>query len=90
MISTIAAIKSATSGYAEGGRIVGSSYTGDAVPIMANAGEIVLNASQQQHLAEALQTSTSTPGYALTSISGEQLVTVINNYGKRSGRGELI
>lgn len=90
MISTIAAIKSATSGYAEGGRIVGSSYTGDAVPIMANAGEIVLNASQQQHLAEALQTSTSTPEYALTSISGEQLVTVINNYGKRSGRGELI
>lgn len=90
MISTIAAIKSATSGYAEGGRIVGSSYTGDAVPIMANAGEIVLNASQQQNLAEALQTSTSTPEYALTSISGEQLVTVINNYGKRSGRGELI
>lgn len=90
MISTIAAIKSATSGYADGGRIVGSSYTGDAVPIMANAGEIVLNASQQQHLAEALQTSTSTPEYALTSISGEQLVTVINNYGKRSGRGELI
>lgn len=90
MISTIAAIKSATAGYAEGGRIVGSSYTGDAVPIMANAGEIVLNASQQQNLADALQTSTSTPQYATTTISGEQLVTVINNYGKRSGRGELI
>lgn len=90
MISTIAAIKSATAGYAEGGRIVGSSYTGDAVPIMANAGEIVLNASQQQNLADALQTSTSAPQYATTTISGEQLVTVINNYGKRSGRGELI
>lgn len=90
MISTIAAIKSATAGYAEGGRIVGSSYTGDAVPIMANAGEIVLNASQQQNLADALQISTSAPQYATTTISGEQLVTVINNYGKRSGRGELI
>ena len=90
MISTIAAIKSATSGYAEGGKIVGASYTGDAVPIMANAGEIILNASQQQTLAEQLQSSTSSPQYATTTISGEQLVTVINNYGKRSGRGELI
>lgn len=91
MISTIAAIKSATSGYAEGGRITGPSFYGDSVPIMANAGEIVLNAGQQQNLAAQLENRESSNSAMTNSIiTGEQIVTVINAYGKRTGRGEIL
>lgn len=88
MASTIAAIHQAT-GYAEGGIIKGASYTGDAVPIMANAGEIVLNASQQSNIASQLVRS-SEPQTATSTISGEQIVTVINAYGRRTQRGEIL
>lgn len=88
MASTIAAIHQAT-GYAEGGIIKGASYTGDAVPIMANAGEIVLNASQQSNIASQLVRS-SEPQTATSTISGEQIVTVINAYGRRTHRGEIL
>ena len=88
MASTIAAIHQAT-GYAEGGRIKGASYTGDAVPIMANAGEIVLNMSQQSNIASRL-TMKSEPQTATSTISGEQIVTVINAYGRRTHRGEIL
>lgn len=88
MASTIAAIHQAT-GYAEGGLIKGASYTGDAVPIMANAGEIVLNASQQSNIASQLVRS-SEPQTATSTISGEQIVTVINAYGRRTHRGEIL
>lgn len=88
MASTIAAIHQAT-GYAEGGIIKGASYTGDAVPLMANAGEIVLNASQQSNIASQLVRS-SEPQTATSTISGEQIVTVINAYGRRTHRGEIL
>ena len=90
MTSTIASIKSATAGsYADGGLIRGASFTGDAVPIMANAGEVVLNASQQSNIAAQLQPrdfgSSSQP-----YVSGEQIYLGLNNHLRRSGRGELI
>lgn len=88
MASTIAAIHQAT-GYAEGGLIKGASYTGDAVPIMANAGEIVLNKSQQSNIASQL-TMKSESQTATSTISGEQIVTVINAYGRRTHRGEIL
>ena len=88
MASTIAAIHQAT-GYAEGGLIKGASYTGDAVPIMANAGEIILNKSQQSNIASQLSMK-SEPQTATSTISGEQIVTVINAYGRRTHRGEIL
>ena len=64
MLSTISAIHSST-GYAEGGMIKGNSYSGDNIGGMVdggaggfvglNAGEIVLNKSQQTALASQLQ-----------------------------------
>jgi hypothetical protein len=63
MISTISAIHSAT-GYAQGGVIKGNSYSGDNIGGMIdggaggfvglNAGEVVLNAAQQNTLAQNL------------------------------------
>ena len=91
MISTIQCIKSATAGsYADGGLIKGSSFTGDAVPIMANAGEIVLNYAQQSNIASALESKIEGGGGGRSTISGEQIVTVVNAYGRRTGRGEIL
>lgn len=90
MISTIAAIKSVTAGtYADGGVVTGGAYTGDAVPIMANAGELVLNASQQQNLANQLQPR-DLSGDRQPFVSGEQIFLGLNNHLRRSGKGELV
>lgn len=88
MVSTITAIKQNTK-YADGGIVGGSSYVGDRIPIMANAGEVILNYTQQQTVAEGLERSMSV-GSGNSIITGEQLVTVINAYGRRSGRGEIL
>lgn len=92
MTSTIAAIKSATSGaYADGGIIPGNIRMGDAIPVMANAGELILNAAQQQNLVSQLEPRhDSSPGTGRSTISGEQIVTVVNAYGRRTGRGEIL
>ena len=54
MLSTISAIHSAT-GYAQGGMVEGNKYSGDQIPIMANAGEVVLTKAMQGNLASQLQ-----------------------------------
>ena len=62
MATTIATVHSLT-GYAEGGMIKGNSYSGDSIGglvdgsqlVGLNAGEVVLNAAQQNNLAQSLQ-----------------------------------
>lgn len=90
MISTITAIKSATAGsYAEGGVVRGGAFAGDAVPIMANAGEVVLNAAQQQNLAGQLQPR-DMGGERQPYTNGETIWLGVSNYLKRSGKGEIV
>lgn len=90
MTATIASIKSATAGsYADGGVVRGGAFTGDAVPIMANAGEVVLNAAQQQNVASQLQPrdmGSDRQAY----VSGEMIWLGMSNYAKRSGKGEIV
>ena len=95
MISTISAIHSAT-GYAEGGMIKGTSYSGDNImanggAIGLNAGELVLNKAQQFNLASQLEDNGNqgtTPSRPY--VSGEQIYLGLNNYLRRSGRGEIV
>ena len=98
MISSIAAIKNATAGFANGGIIPGNSYSGDNMRGMTpdgnvfglNAGEVVLNASQQNNLASQLE-GNGMQGYSLeTRVNGRDLVIVMNNDGTARGRGELV
>ena len=97
MISTISAIHSAT-GYAEGGMIKGNSYSGDNLMAMGpngaliglNAGEIVLNASQQNALAQNLQGGGMQNLNLTATIKGEQIRLALNNNGRRTGRGEYV
>lgn len=77
------------SGYAQGGVVDGKSYSGDNIPILANAGEIVLSKSMQNSLAANLQSNAGSVNLEAT-VSGEQIRFVLNNYGRRTGRGEYV
>ena len=75
---------------ANGYFVPGTHYSGDVTPIMANAGELVLSRAQQSNLASTLLQRDES-GYGGTPyVSGEQIFLGLNNYLKRSGRGELI
>ena len=87
LATTISTIHSLT-GYAEGGEIKGNSYSGDNIPIMANAGEIVLNKAQQATLANSLTGQTG--NLRVTGIlQGTSLVMCVENTLRSQGKGEL-
>ena len=94
MISTIAAIKSATAGsYEQGGIVPGNSYTGDNLTANVNSGELILSRAQQSNIASQLQQSDrndSGSGSRLPYVTGDKIVLGINNWAKKSGRGELV
>lgn len=90
MISSIAAIKNATQGFAQGGIVGGNSYSGDNTLIRANAGELVLTKSQQNTLAGALEGNRLQGLQLATVISAEEIRFVLRNNGRRTGRGEYI
>lgn len=89
MVSTIAAIHSAT-GYAEGGIVKGTTYSGDKIPAMLNAGEVVLSRAQTNNLASSLN-STGFQNMRLEAVvSGTQLRFVLNNESQVRGRGQYV
>ena len=89
MISTIAAIHSATAGsYAQGGVIPGNHYSGDMQLAAVNSGEVILNRAQVGNLASALSDGGGTPATPYTT--GEQIFLGLTNYLKRTGRGEIV
>ena len=54
LATTISTVHSLT-GYATGGMVEGNTYSGDQIPAMLNAGEVVLNRAQQGNLASQLE-----------------------------------
>ena len=89
MITMISNIHSAT-GYAEGGIVGGTSYSGDNIPIMANAGELVLTKAQQNTLAQNLQGAGMGSMNLKTRVKGTELLVWLDNSLAQSGRGELV
>ena len=75
---------------ANGYYVPGNHYSGDVTPILANAGELVLSRSQQNALAGQLQGSGMAGMQLSAVITGEQLRLVLNNNGRRTGRGEYV
>ena len=80
MATTIATVHSLT-GFAEGGMIKGNSYSGDSIGglvdgsqlVGLNAGEVVLNAAQQNNLAQSLQGNAPTVR-VVGRISGTDII----------------
>ena len=89
MLSTIASIHSAT-GYAQGGVIPGSSFSGDQQWARVNAGETILTQAQAGILASRLQSNGLGNLQLSAVIKGETLRLVLNNNGLRTGRGEYV
>ena len=91
MISSINAIKSNTKGFATGGIVPGNSFNDQlrTSDYGISSGELILNKAQQGNLASQLTgaggTQSSTP-----YVDGEKIFLGINNFLKRSGRGEIV
>ena len=77
---------------ANGYFVGGNSFSGDTTPILANAGELVLNKSSQNNLASIITEAEGRGrgGNGLARVSGEQIWIALNAYTNRTGRGELV
>lgn len=90
MVAMIAEIHNAT-GYAHGGVIEGTSFSGDNQWARVNAGETILNRAQAGVIASALQDSGRDSGYSSAPYAtGETIILGVNNHLKRSGQGEIV
>ena len=88
LATTISTVHSLT-GFENGGEIKGNSFSGDNIPIMANAGEVVLTRAQQGNLASQLE-GAATNVHVTGEVQGTKLVLVINRALKVAGKGELV
>lgn len=89
MLATISAIKSATSGYAEGGIVGGSTFSGDTNYIRANSGEMFINQSDQAKLFAAIKGNNlmlGGGGELVARIRGDQLELVRKNHNRLIGK----
>lgn len=76
---------------ANGYFVPGTHYSNDVTPIMANAGELILNKAEQGNIASMLQDGEQQGGgNRQPYVSGEQIYIGLNNYLLRSGKGELL
>ena len=77
---------------ANGYFVPGNNFSGDTTPILANAGELVLNKSSQNNLASMITEAEGRGrgGNGLARVSGEQIWIALNAYTNRTGRGELV
>ena len=75
---------------ANGYFVGGNRFSGDTTPILANAGELVLSRSQQNILAHELSNNNNNIAGGQPYVSGELVYLAINNYLRRSGRGEIL
>ena len=76
--------------HAAGGIVTGSTYSGDQIPALLNAGEVVLNRSQVSTLASQLQGGGAQNMNLEAVVTAEQLRFILNNNGRRTGRGEYV
>lgn len=78
------------SGYASGGIIQGANTIGDYNLARVNSGEMILNGTQQAKLFRMLNNGSSASGSVSGSvefkIKGQELIGVLNNYAKKTGR----
>lgn len=93
MLSSIAAIKSATKGFANGGIVPGGSFSGDNLRTSdygVNSGELILNRAQQDNIAAQLQGGGMQNLNLTATVTGEQIRLALNNTGRRTGNGEYL
>ena len=71
--------------------VPGYNYSSDTTPVLANAGELILNRAAQNNIASQLQeASKGGSNNGIARVSGEQIYIAMNAYLRRSGKGELV
>ena len=88
LATTISTIHSLT-GFSEGGEVKGNTYSSDQIPIMANAGEVVLTRAMAGNLASQLQGVGNGQIQATGILQGENILISLERTLKRKGYGEL-
>nr|DAQ28681.1 MAG TPA: hypothetical protein [Caudoviricetes sp.] len=87
--SVIAAMQNIPS-FAEGGIVGGHNYM-DGITARVSSGEMFINEADQKKLYDSIHSGNiGNGGGGRTVVTGEQIVTVINNYGKRTGKGVIL
>jgi len=76
--------------HAADGFVSGNSYSADLVPAMVNSGELILNRAQQGVIASELEGGGMQNLHLDTIIGAEEIRLVLNNNGRRTGRGEYV
>ena len=89
LATTISTVHSLT-GYATGGVVQGNTFSGDQIPAMLNAGEVVLNRAEVAGLAGSLQNNGISNLQLEAVVTGEDLRFILNSNGRRTGRGEIV
>jgi hypothetical protein len=89
LATTISTVHSLT-GYADGGVVQGNTFSGDQIPAMLNAGEVVLNRAEVAGLAGSLQNNGISNLQLEAVVTGEDLRFILNSNGRRTGRGEIV
>jgi hypothetical protein len=86
MIGTIAAIKSATQGYADGGMVDGKSFSGDNIVARLNAGEGVLTAKGVRTANEMANNASGFGNLQLTTkVAGTDMLICLDNTNRARG-----
>ena len=89
-LGTLATMISAIQGYSNGGIIGGATTSGDMQLARVNAGEMILNNSQQARLFDLLDGGASMVGYGSRKvefkISGQNLVGTLRNYNNKMSK----
>ena len=89
VMSALAAFASIPS-FAEGGVVPGANFR-DGIAARLSSGEMVINPADQKKLFDSIHSGNIGGGGSERSvITGEQIVTVVNNYGRRTGRGTIL
>lgn len=86
--SALAAFASIPS-FADGGVVPGSNFR-DGIAARLSSGEMVINPADQKKLFDSIHSGNMRGGSSRSVITGEQIVTVINNYGRRTGKGTIL
>ena len=89
-LGTLATMISTIQGYSNGGIIGGATTSGDMQLARVNAGEMILNNSQQARLFDLLDGGASMVGYGSRNvefkISGQNLVGTLRNYNNKMSK----
>ena len=85
LATTISTVHNLT-GYAQGGIVDGNSYSGDNIPIMANAGEVVLTRAMASNLASSLQDNGMQNMNIAGRIKGTDIILAIDRSLKIEGK----